>query len=445
LQDDSRSSTGERIWEGQLAAKDHHEAALESSASRWAALEASLSERHGLARSETLTLGSSSLGHHFSNVGRCRPATLSRSEQTWSEMHVASMPQLQHHGCTVFNTESSHVKHAGDRFPGSEDVICVELLERKSCHARKHEGSKGGQGEHIALASKNEFLTNLSVIDKPLAPFPSEFVHKDSYSILGRCYDASQSAKKSTCSTNVLSEYSESISLLSAPLEGSDTVSIGLGPTVDLAARESTRHSVDEDNCGKCSDQADFDALIRACKLGKTLDIEHALQQGFNVDIRQGITGNTLLHIAAANGHKKICRTLLRANADINAVNYVGDTALHCALALNYRELGGYLYSKGADDSIPNHKGETCYETARSSSLWPDAQTMGPYSAQAPRELAAASCEAESGIAPSGPCGAEKIDQGQNRLPEFPHQFQACGITFHGCVSHHVNQGCFFF
>ena len=156
---------------------------------------------------------------------------------------------------------------------------------------------------------------------------------------------------------------------------------------------------------------ADVEGLIRACRLGKALDVERALEQGFNVDARHGVTGNTLLHVAAANGHKKICRILLRGRADINAVNYVGDTALHCALALNYRELGGYLYSKGADDSIPNHRGETCYETARSSSLWPDAQTLGPYSVRAPRELAAASCEAELGVAPCGPCGAEKADQ----------------------------------
>ena len=151
-----------------------------------------------------------------------------------------------------------------------------------------------------------------------------------------------------------------------------------------------------------------LETLVRACKLGKIIEIENALEQGFNVDSRHGITGNTLLHIAAANGHKKICKMLLRAKADINAVNYVGDTALHCALALNYRELGGYLYSKGADDSIPNHKGETCYETARSSSLAPDVGTMGPYSIQAPRELAAVSCDAEVGVAPAGPCGTEK-------------------------------------
>ena len=152
----------------------------------------------------------------------------------------------------------------------------------------------------------------------------------------------------------------------------------------------------------------DFESLVRACKLGKIGDIEVALLHGFNVDTRHSISGNTLLHFAAANGHKKICKLLLRMRADINAANNVGDTALHNALALNYRELGGYLYSKGADDSIPNHRGETCYETARGHPLAPDARTLGPYSVGAPRDLTAASFESEVAVAPSGPCAAEK-------------------------------------
>jgi hypothetical protein len=155
-------------------------------------------------------------------------------------------------------------------------------------------------------------------------------------------------------------------------------------------------------------EQPDFESLVRACKLGKTGDIEIALLHGFNVDARHSVSGNTLLHFAAANGHKKICKLLLRMRADINAANNVGDTALHCALALNYRELGGYLYSKGADDSIPNHRGETCYETARGHSLAPDARTLGPYSVGVPRDLTASLYESEAAVAPSGPCAAEK-------------------------------------
>jgi hypothetical protein len=155
-------------------------------------------------------------------------------------------------------------------------------------------------------------------------------------------------------------------------------------------------------------EQPDFESLVRACKLGKIGDIEAALLHGFNVDTRHSISGNTLLHFAAANGQRKICKLLLRMRADINAANNVGDTALHGALALNYRELGGYLYSKGADDSIPNHRGETCYETARGHSLAPDARTLGPYSVGVPRDLTAASCESEVAVAPSGPSAAEK-------------------------------------
>mmetsp|Transcript_23508 Transcript_23508/g.63478 ORF Transcript_23508/g.63478 Transcript_23508/m.63478 type:complete len:94 (-) Transcript_23508:164-445(-) len=58
--------------------------------------------------------------------------------------------------------------------------------------------------------------------------------------------------------------------------------------------------------------------------------------------------GNTLLHIAAREGHKRIVKELLRHQAwfDINARNEAGKTALELAQALNYGEVAEYLQSK---------------------------------------------------------------------------------------------------
>jgi ankyrin repeat protein len=70
----------------------------------------------------------------------------------------------------------------------------------------------------------------------------------------------------------------------------------------------------------------------------------------------------TLLHVAAQNGNRRIAKLCLRRGAAVNTQTFNGQTALHYAFGYGFEALGEYLISKGADDSITNAQGLTCYE-----------------------------------------------------------------------------------
>jgi hypothetical protein len=108
----------------------------------------------------------------------------------------------------------------------------------------------------------------------------------------------------------------------------------------------------------------DFKKLSSLARHGKVSDAEELVNQpDWNVPIDfQDDQGNTLLHIAAQNGAKRLVKLCLRRGADLNAQNLNGQTALHFAFGYGYNEVGEYLVSKGADDSIVNRDKLTCYE-----------------------------------------------------------------------------------
>ncbi|EKX52459.1 hypothetical protein GUITHDRAFT_47785, partial [Guillardia theta CCMP2712] len=82
---------------------------------------------------------------------------------------------------------------------------------------------------------------------------------------------------------------------------------------------------------------------------------------GCPVDLKDDF-GNTLLNIAAQNGHKNIIKALLRRGANINTQNHKGNTPLHFCFTYGFTDLGNYLVQKGADDTIENVSCLTCYE-----------------------------------------------------------------------------------
>lgn len=83
---------------------------------------------------------------------------------------------------------------------------------------------------------------------------------------------------------------------------------------------------------------------------------------GTSVDIRDS-NGNTLLMIAAQNGHEELCRMLVARGADVNACNARGNTPLHFAYGYGYVELGEYFRNEcdGRDDKL-NDDGESVYD-----------------------------------------------------------------------------------
>jgi hypothetical protein len=70
--------------------------------------------------------------------------------------------------------------------------------------------------------------------------------------------------------------------------------------------------------------------------------------------------GNSLLMVAAQNGHKRICKLCLRYGANINRKNLSGDTALHFVFQYGFESLAEYLIEKGGNTEIANHCGLTC-------------------------------------------------------------------------------------
>ena len=74
---------------------------------------------------------------------------------------------------------------------------------------------------------------------------------------------------------------------------------------------------------------------------------------------------NSLLHIAAQNGHLDIVQILLERGIDVDAQNCSGQTALHFSKFYGYKSIYYMLKVTGnADDRIRNSEGKTCYEMA---------------------------------------------------------------------------------
>ena len=109
---------------------------------------------------------------------------------------------------------------------------------------------------------------------------------------------------------------------------------------------------------------ADFERVCSLCRHSKFGEVEQLVNQpDWNVPVDyQNDMGNTLLHVVAQNGNKRLVKLCLRRGMDLNVQNLTGQTALHFAFGYGYDEVGDYIVKKGADDSIKNKDGLTCYE-----------------------------------------------------------------------------------
>lgn len=108
----------------------------------------------------------------------------------------------------------------------------------------------------------------------------------------------------------------------------------------------------------------DFKMACTLCRHNKYSELEELINQPeWSVPIDyQDELGNSLLHVAAQNGNKRLVKLCLRRGAQLNLQNLHGQTALHYAYGYGYDECGDYLVKRGADDSIRNKDGLTCYE-----------------------------------------------------------------------------------
>jgi hypothetical protein len=95
--------------------------------------------------------------------------------------------------------------------------------------------------------------------------------------------------------------------------------------------------------------EPDVRAVINKARLGRSKDFRELISKDSSLLSRAvDSSGNTLFHIAAANGKKKIVKELLRQGdkIDVYARNNKGQNALDCALQFSFHELVEYLKAK---------------------------------------------------------------------------------------------------
>ena len=91
---------------------------------------------------------------------------------------------------------------------------------------------------------------------------------------------------------------------------------------------------------------AAYEDLLRAAELGDVKGIDQLLNRGADPNTADA-KGNTLLMIAAREGHKDVVWTLVRRKANPNRRNQHGDTALMMASLRGDREIGRMLIEFG--------------------------------------------------------------------------------------------------
>jgi hypothetical protein len=87
--------------------------------------------------------------------------------------------------------------------------------------------------------------------------------------------------------------------------------------------------------------------IFQKVRFGKYAEVDDLLAMygeklGKEIDEK----GNTLLHVAAQNGHKRLAKTFLRIGVSLVSTNQDGRTPAQLAHHFNFKELGDYLDSK---------------------------------------------------------------------------------------------------
>lgn len=87
--------------------------------------------------------------------------------------------------------------------------------------------------------------------------------------------------------------------------------------------------------------------IFQKVRFGKHAEVDELLNMygeklGKEIDDK----GNTLLHVAAQNGHKRLAKTFLRIGVDLLSKNHDGRSPAELAHHFNFKELGDYLDSK---------------------------------------------------------------------------------------------------
>lgn len=99
----------------------------------------------------------------------------------------------------------------------------------------------------------------------------------------------------------------------------------------------------------------------RFAVLGDEFSLRQEIEDGYNVNIRDGVTGRSLLHEASAAGHYHIVKMLCSDyNSNIQMPTMLGSaTALHLAVDADYRQVASLLITFGADVNSRDRNGNS--------------------------------------------------------------------------------------
>lgn len=92
-------------------------------------------------------------------------------------------------------------------------------------------------------------------------------------------------------------------------------------------------------------------SLFDLSREGETTKLMALIDQGIPVDLTDS-KGDTLLILAAYNGHNDLAEALVARGAEINRLNDKGQGALTCAVFRKNEPLTRFLLGKGADPKL---------------------------------------------------------------------------------------------
>ncbi|XP_030916134.1 NF-kappa-B inhibitor epsilon [Geospiza fortis] len=88
------------------------------------------------------------------------------------------------------------------------------------------------------------------------------------------------------------------------------------------------------------------------------------LESGANIDVREGTSGKTPLHLAVECHNRRAVQFLLRHGAFVDAQMYNGCTPLHLAVGRRDAAIAAILSHSGADTLLRNMENETAQDLA---------------------------------------------------------------------------------
>jgi hypothetical protein len=124
--------------------------------------------------------------------------------------------------------------------------------------------------------------------------------------------------------------------------------------------------------------------------------------------------GNTVLHIAAQNGHLEIMPQLVAAGALVNVQNGKGQTPLHMSIAYDFYFVSKFLLDSGANGAIVNEAGNKAIEGMEGDKKGADAYDNPVFilsAAKTKEELEAAFVALEKALATPGLVNKEQLIQ----------------------------------